>query len=159
MTTTMPSPPFSQAYCELIQPYWEGNDRVNEEEHMRAVRQGYSLYTTNQPAPPVDIPRSASPLARTRPGVEAGYSADVPDAQPLQCSPPPAETAKFDQHAQCLQSQGRVPASAMALRSRRNGPSTHVRSRSSPQTSYNQDRLQPLDDQLPNETNQVNRLL
>lgn len=126
---------------------------------MRAVRQVYSLYTTTQPAPPVDIPRSASPLARTRPGIEAECSADVPDAQPLQCTPPPVETARFDQHAQCLQSQSRVSASAMALRSRRNGPSTHVRSRSSPQTSYNQYRLQPLDDQLPNETNQVNTLL
>jgi hypothetical protein len=120
---------------------------------MRAVRQVYSLYTTTQPAPPVDIPRSASPLARTRPGIEAECSADVPDAQPRQCNPPPVETARFDQHAQSLQSQGRVCASTMALRSRRNGPSTHERSQSSPQTSYNEYRLQPLDDQLPNETN------
>jgi hypothetical protein len=127
-----------------------------------AIRQVHSLYTTTQPAPLVDILRSASPLASTRPGIEAKCSADVPDVQPLQCTPPPVETARFDQYAQCLPSQSRVSASAIALRSRRNGPSTqarHARSRSNPQTSHNPYRLQPSDDQLPNETSQVNTLL
>jgi hypothetical protein len=158
----MSSPSSSRAYCELIQPYWKGNDSVKQDELLGTIQQVHSLYTTTQPAPPVDILRSASPLARTGPGIETECSADVRDVQPLKGIPPPVETAIFDQHAECLQSQGRVSASAMALRSRRNGPSIQsrqVRSQSNPQTSYNQYHLQPSDDQLPSETSQVNTLL
>lgn len=163
MNTTMPSPSSSQACCELIQPPWKGTDNVKEGEVLGAIRQVHSLYTTIHPAPPFDILRSASPSASTRFGVEAESRVDGPDGQPLiQCTPPPMETSRFDQHAQSLPRLGLVSASPnLLLRSRRHAPPTqsrHVRSRSNPQTSNNSHCLQPSDDRLPNEPSQVNTL-
>lgn len=163
MNATMSSPSPSGAYFELIQPRWKGDSNVEEKELLGAIRQTHSPYTTAHPAPAVDILRSSSPSGITRFGIEAEPSAADPNGQQLvQCTSPPMDTTRFNEHAQSLLKLDLISAFPIVPKSRRHVPSTQyrrVRSQSNTQTSNNSHPLQPSDDQVPHESSQVNTLL